>query len=178
MVWFDYCLNCIVNMLILAKNIYLSWNPCNNYIAIKASVFYTTKPINPVICLMMNLYIASFTYYKALSWLMELKFSSQKSITCAIFNSNKAYVYFLGFIHPNQHNSYQLSYRNITHQQFPQSGILYIHSCLILEAVAFSVLRKLVYFLIGHYTYRMFLPAIDIIPTSLAVAYSNRTYIN
>ena len=31
-------------------------------------------------------------------------------------------------------------------------------------------------FLIGHYTYRMFLPAIDIIPTSLAVAYSIGKY--
>ena len=33
-------------------------------------------------------------------------------------------------------------------------------------------------FLIGHYTYRMFPPAIDIIPTSLAVAYSIRKYMN
>ena len=97
MVWFEYCLNCIVNMLILAHKICSSWNPCNNYIVIKASVFYTTKPINPVICLMMNLYIASFRYHNALSWLMELKFSSQKSmsITSAILNSNKACVYFL-----------------------------------------------------------------------------------
>ena len=31
-------------------------------------------------------------------------------------------------------------------------------------------------FLIGHYTYRMFPPAIDIIPTSLAVTYSNGKY--
>ena len=37
---------------------------------------------------------------------------------------------------------------------------------------------KMVYFLIGHYTYRMFPPAIDIIPTSLAVVYSNGTYTN
>ena len=33
---------------------------------------------------------------------------------------------------------------------------------------------KMVYFLIGHYTYRMFPPAIDYIPTSLAVVYSNK----
>ena len=37
---------------------------------------------------------------------------------------------------------------------------------------------KMVYFLIGHYTYRMFPPAIDIIPTSLAVVYSNGKYTN
>ena len=37
---------------------------------------------------------------------------------------------------------------------------------------------KVVYFLIGHYTYRMFPPAIDIIPTSLAVVYSNGKYTN
>ena len=37
---------------------------------------------------------------------------------------------------------------------------------------------KLVDFLIGHYTYRMFPPAIDIIPTSLAVVYSNGKYTN
>ena len=36
----------------------------------------------------------------------------------------------------------------------------------------------MVYFLIGHYTYRMFPPAIDIIPTSLAVVYSDRKYTN
>ena len=36
----------------------------------------------------------------------------------------------------------------------------------------------LVDFLIGHYTYRMFPPAIDIIPTSLAVVYSNGKYTN
>ena len=38
--------------------------------------------------------------------------------------------------------------------------------------------KKMVDFLIGHYTYRMFPPAIDIIPTSLAVAYSNGKYTN
>ena len=38
--------------------------------------------------------------------------------------------------------------------------------------------KILVYFLIGHYTYRMFPPAIDIIPTSLAVVYSNGKYTN
>ena len=37
---------------------------------------------------------------------------------------------------------------------------------------------KMVDFLIGHYTYRMFPPAIDIIPTSLAVVYSNGKYTN
>ena len=37
---------------------------------------------------------------------------------------------------------------------------------------------KMVNFLIGHYTYRMFPPAIDIIPTSLAVAYSIGKYTN
>ena len=37
---------------------------------------------------------------------------------------------------------------------------------------------KMVDFLIGHYTYRMFPPAIDIISTSLAVAYSDRKYTN
>ena len=37
---------------------------------------------------------------------------------------------------------------------------------------------KLVDFLIGHYTYRMFPPAIDIIPTLLAVVYSNGKYTN
>ena len=38
--------------------------------------------------------------------------------------------------------------------------------------------NKMVYFLIGHYTYRMFPPAIDILPTSLAVVYSNGKYTN
>ena len=33
-------------------------------------------------------------------------------------------------------------------------------------------IKKMVNFLIGHKTNRMFPPAIDIIPTSLAVAYS------
>ena len=33
-------------------------------------------------------------------------------------------------------------------------------------------------FLMGHYTCRMFPPAIDIIPTSLALVYSNRKYTN
>ena len=33
-------------------------------------------------------------------------------------------------------------------------------------------------FLIGHYTYRIFPPAIDIIPTLLAVVYSNGKYTN
>ena len=161
-VWF-----CMVNMLILAHNICLSWNPCNNYIVIKASVFYTTKPINPVICLM-NLYIASFPYQKALSCLMELKFSSQKSmsITCAIFNSNKACVYFLGaktlqtcilyiqinttpisfHIETSLINSIEISDIYIlikrlylTLINFHQSGILYIHLGLILEAVAFQL---------------------------------------
>ena len=37
---------------------------------------------------------------------------------------------------------------------------------------------KMVDILIGHYTYRMFPPAIDIIPTSLAVVYSNGKYTN
>ena len=37
---------------------------------------------------------------------------------------------------------------------------------------------KMVCFLIGHYTYRMFPPAIDIIPTLLAVVYSNGKYTN
>ena len=37
---------------------------------------------------------------------------------------------------------------------------------------------KMVDFLIGHYTYRMFPPAIDIIPTLLAVVYSNGKYTN
>ena len=37
---------------------------------------------------------------------------------------------------------------------------------------------KLVDFLIGHYTYRIFPPAIDIIPTLLAVVYSNGKYTN
>ena len=36
----------------------------------------------------------------------------------------------------------------------------------------------MVYFLIGHYTYKMFPPAIDIIPTSLAVVYSNGKYMH
>ena len=39
-------------------------------------------------------------------------------------------------------------------------------------------LAKLVDFLIGHYTYRIFPPAIDIIPTLLAVVYSNGKYTN
>ena len=158
----------MVNMLILAHNICLSWNPCNNYIVIKASVFYTTKPINPVICLIMNLYKASFPYHKALSWLMELKFSSQKSmsITYATFNSNKACVYFLGaktqqtfisyiqisttpisfHIETSLINSFEISDIHIRIQRlhltlinFPQSGILYIHYGLILEAVAFQL---------------------------------------
>ena len=33
-------------------------------------------------------------------------------------------------------------------------------------------------FLIGHYTYRMFPPAIDVIPTLLVVVYSNGKYTN
>ena len=37
---------------------------------------------------------------------------------------------------------------------------------------------KMVDFLIGHYTYRMFPPAIDIISISLAVAYSDVKYTN
>ena len=35
---------------------------------------------------------------------------------------------------------------------------------------------QMVDFLIGHYTYRIFPPAIDIIPTLLAVVYSNGKY--
>ena len=38
--------------------------------------------------------------------------------------------------------------------------------------------KKLVDFLIGHYTYRIFPPVIDIIPTLLAVVYSNGKYTN
>ena len=38
--------------------------------------------------------------------------------------------------------------------------------------------KKMVDFLIGHYTYRIFPPAIDIIPTLLAVVYSNGKYTN
>ena len=37
-------------------------------------------------------------------------------------------------------------------------------------------IHEMVNFVIGHYTYRMFPPAIDIIPTSLAVAYSIGKY--
>ena len=37
---------------------------------------------------------------------------------------------------------------------------------------------EMVDFLIGHYTYRIFPPAIDIIPTLLAVVYSNGKYTN
>ena len=155
-------------MLILAHNICFFHGIHAITIVIKASVFYTTKPINPVICLMMNLYIASFPCHKALSWLMELKFSSQKSmsITCAIFNSNKACVYFLGAkalqtcilyiqistipisfqIETSLINSIEISdiYIRIkrlylTLINFSQSGILYIHFGLILEAIAFQL---------------------------------------
>ena len=38
--------------------------------------------------------------------------------------------------------------------------------------------NEMVDFLIGHYTYRIFPPAIDIIPTLLAVVYSNGKYTN
>ena len=38
--------------------------------------------------------------------------------------------------------------------------------------------HKMVDFVLRHYTYRMFPPAIDIIPTLLAVAYSIRKYTN
>ena len=41
-----------------------------------------------------------------------------------------------------------------------------------------NAVQKLVDFLIGHYTYRIFPPAIDIIPTLLAVVYSNGKYTN
>ena len=51
------------------------------------------------------------------------------------------------------------------------------HWCIGVNAVLHSGI-KMVYFLIGHYTYRMFPPAIDIIPTSLAVVYSNGKYTN
>ena len=117
---------------------------------------------------MMNLHIASSPCHKASSWLMELKFSSQKSmsITCAIFNSNNACVYFLGaktlqtcilyiqisttpisfHIETSLINRIEISniYIRIkrlylTLIKFPQSGILYIHFGLILEAVAFQL---------------------------------------
>ena len=39
-----------------------------------------------------------------------------------------------------------------------------------------NMVLKMVDFLIGHYTYRIFPPAIDIIPTLLAVVYSNGKY--
>ena len=42
----------------------------------------------------------------------------------------------------------------------------------------FYMFSKMVDFLIGHYTYRIFPPAIDIIPTLLAVVYSNGKYTN
>ena len=117
---------------------------------------------------MMNLYIAFFPYHKALSWVMELKFSSQKSmsITCAIFNSNKECVYFLGaktlqtcilyiqisttpisfHIETSLINRIEISdiyirikRLYITLIKFPQSGILYIHFGLIREAIAFQL---------------------------------------
>ena len=48
----------------------------------------------------------------------------------------------------------------------------------IYEPTTKSTNRKMVDFLIGHYTYRIFPPAIDIIPTLLAVVYSNGKYTN
>ena len=55
-----------------------------------------------------------------------------------------------------------------------KSKIMHIHLCIITNLI----LKKMVDFLIGHYTYRMFPPAIDIIPTLLAVVYSNGKYTN
>ena len=40
------------------------------------------------------------------------------------------------------------------------------------------IIGEMVDFLIGHYTYRIFPPASDIIPTLLAVVYSNGKYTN
>ena len=48
----------------------------------------------------------------------------------------------------------------------------------VLHILTINMLNKMVDFLIGHYTYRMFPPAIDIIPTLLAVVYSNGKYTN
>ena len=48
---------------------------------------------------------------------------------------------------------------------------------ILIEIDTFSF-KKMVDFLIGHYTYRIFPPAIDIIPTLLAVVYSNGKYTN
>ena len=52
--------------------------------------------------------------------------------------------------------------------QFPRKSILII----------LDMCLEMVDFLIGHYTYRIFPPAIDIIPTLLAVVYSNGKYTN
>ena len=57
-------------------------------------------------------------------------------------------------------------------QRLPNVGI---HS---LAPRKFECNFKLVDFLIGHYTYKMFPPAIDIIPTLLVVVYSNGKYTN
>ena len=57
-------------------------------------------------------------------------------------------------------------------------GILLGHIALLVSTATTISLSEMVDLLIGHHTYRMFPPAIDIIPTSLAVAYSNGKYTN
>ena len=59
-------------------------------------------------------------------------------------------------------------------QWWSSSGTL----CLCMNIYIHGLVLKVVDFLIGHYTYRIFPPAIDIIPTLLAVVYSNGKYTN
>ena len=58
------------------------------------------------------------------------------------------------------------------------NAYLHIDSLTFDDAIVLLTVFKMVDFLIGHYTYRIFPPAIDIIPTLLAVVYSNKKYTN
>ena len=59
------------------------------------------------------------------------------------------------------------------------ADIVYLRlGSILCSAITHPALTIMVDFLIGHYTYRIFPPAIDIIPTLLAVVYSNGKYTN
>ena len=76
-------------------------------------------------------------------------------------------------------NHYEYRNRKFLHTMNSSRYFFEILSCKFLQHKHLSdMIKEMVDFLIGHYTYRIFPPAIDIIPTLLAVVYSNGKYTN
>ena len=79
------------------------------------------------------------------------------------------FTYYMYIYHVNQAELDELVQKTGRNSMAKMLGGLYL---------ALTHRTEMVDFLIGHHTYRIFPPAIDIIPTLLAVVYSNGKYTN